>query len=222
MIDGKFQGDPLKGTKWENLTFYEYYEELSDEERQELKEHLESINAPFTWNVEYREEFYPREFSRTWRDIALMSKEQLKGYYYYNLRLDQIHREAHSQFSGDESLEDVILDDLHAFGNPLEGTKWEGMTVESFLDKSEEERNEIEEYLVSINAPSVISHKGWQQLDWWTWRDIASTCDDVVWEKFNIPGAYEYIKGLGLYKSTEDIHSVEDYEDIDSDEELPF
>lgn len=202
MINGRFQGDPLKGTKWENLTFYEYYEEMSDEERQELKEHLENINAPFTWDVDYREEFYPREFSRTWRDITLMSKEQLKGYYYYNLRLDQIHREAHSQFSGDESLEDIILDDLYAFGNPLEGTRWEGMTVESFLAKSEEERLKFEEYLESIDAPSVNNYEDCKHLDWWTWRDIASTALEVVWEKFNIPGTYENNKEVGLFTFT--------------------
>ena len=221
MINGRFQGDPLKGTKWENLTFYEYYEEMSDEERQELKEHLENINAPFTWDVDYREEFYPREFSRTWRDITLMSKEQLKGYYYYNLRLDQIHREAHSQFSGDESLEDIILDDLYAFGNPLEGTRWEDLTIHQYCTRmSDDERLKFEEYLESINAPSLNNYEDCKHLDWWTWRDIASTALEVVWEKFNIPGRYENIKEVGLFKSTPKNEKL-DEEPFDYDS-LPF
>lgn len=36
---------PLVSTRWENLTFNEYYI-MSDEERQEIKEYLDSINAP--------------------------------------------------------------------------------------------------------------------------------------------------------------------------------
>ena len=221
MINGRFQGDPLKGTKWENLTFYEYYEEMSDEERQELKEHLENINAPFTWDVDYREEFYPREFSRTWRDITLMSKEQLKGYYYYNLRLDQIHREAHSQFSEDESLEDEIFRGLHSFGNPLEGTRWEDLTIHQYCTRmSDDERLKFEEYLESINAPSLNNYEDCKHLDWWTWRDIASTALEVVWKKFKISGTYEYIKGVGLFTSTPKNEKL-DEEPFDYDS-LPF
>lgn len=208
MIDGRFfQGDPLKGTKWENLTFDEYHDEMSDDERKELKEHLESIKAPFTWGVFTREDFYPRGYNRTWRDIVLMSKEQLDDYHFYIWKRDALHREITSQANLDESVEDMILGDLYAFGNPLEGTKWENLTEQQFTTRlSDEERDEIEEYLVSINAPSMTNYEGWEHLDWWTWRDIASTALEVVWEKFNIPGAYEYIKELGLYKSTEDIH----------------
>lgn len=207
MIDGRFfQGDPLKGTKWENLTFDEYYDEMSDDERKELKEHLESINAPFTWGVFTREDLYPRGYNRTWRDIVLMTKEQLDDYHFYIWKGDELHREAFSQRNLDESVEDVILGDLYAFGNPLEGTRWEDMTIDSFVHMSDDERDKIDEYLESINAPSVTNYEGWEHLHWWTWRDIASTALEVVWEKFNIPGAYEYIKELGLYKSTEDIH----------------
>ena len=83
-----FKGDPLKGTKWESLTLHTYYEDMSDEERNELRKHLESINAPFRCDVNDAEDYYPKGLVGhwTWRDIVCMSAEQL-DYYYYELSL---------------------------------------------------------------------------------------------------------------------------------------
>lgn len=222
MIDGRFfQGDPLKGTKWENLTFDEYHDEMSDDERKELKEHLESIKAPFTWGVFTREDFYPRGYNRTWRDIVLMSKEQLDDYHFYIWKSDALHREAFSQCDIDESLEDEIFRGLHSFGNPLEGTRWEDLTIHQYCTRmSDDERLKFKEYLESINAPTVNNYEDCKHLDWWTWRDIASTALEVVWKKFKISGTYEYIKGVGLFTSTPKNEKL-DEEPFDYDS-LPF
>ena len=76
------------GTKWESLTLHTYYEDMSDEERNELRKHLESINAPFRCDVNDAEDYYPKGLVGhwTWRDIVCMSAEQL-DYYYYELSL---------------------------------------------------------------------------------------------------------------------------------------
>ena len=85
-----FIGDSLKKTRWENLTFDEYYT-MSGEKRQELKEYLESINAPSGYELlmEEEDELLEEEDELSgvcfisWRDIVLMSDEDLDFYKAY-------------------------------------------------------------------------------------------------------------------------------------------
>ena len=72
-----FIGDSLKKTRWENLTFDEYYL-MSDEEKLELKGHLVSINAPFSSDLQ--DEEAPEGNYKTWMDIVSMSDEELEKY----------------------------------------------------------------------------------------------------------------------------------------------
>lgn len=71
--------DPLKGTKWEDLTLPKYCNEMSDDEREELKEHLENINAPFAYEVD--DDINEEGDYKTWRDIVSMSDEELDKYW---------------------------------------------------------------------------------------------------------------------------------------------
>jgi len=77
MNENIFEGDPLEGTRWENLTFNEYYL-MSDEEKLELKGHLVSINAPFSSDLQ--DEEAPEGNYKTWMDIVSMSDEELEKY----------------------------------------------------------------------------------------------------------------------------------------------
>ena len=68
---------PLEDTRWEDLTFDEYYI-MSDEERQEFKEYLISINAPYGDELMREEEDeLPGVLFLSWRDIVLMSDDEL-------------------------------------------------------------------------------------------------------------------------------------------------
>lgn len=74
---------PLEGTRWENLTFNNYYN-MPDVERQELREYLESINAPYGGELMREEEDeLPGVLFLSWRDIVLMSDDELDFYKYY-------------------------------------------------------------------------------------------------------------------------------------------
>ena len=78
-----FIGDSLKKTRWENLTFDEYYT-MSGEKRQELKEYLISINAPYGDELMMQEEDdLPGVLFLSWRDIVLMSDDELEFYKQY-------------------------------------------------------------------------------------------------------------------------------------------
>jgi hypothetical protein len=77
------EGDPLEGTRWENLTFNEYYN-MSDEERQEFREYLISINAPYGDELMMQEEDdLPGVLFLSWRDIVIMSDDELDFYKQY-------------------------------------------------------------------------------------------------------------------------------------------
>jgi len=78
-----FVGPKLVGTKWENLTFKKYYEEMSDEERQELRKYLESINSPYGDDI-LEEDDPGGAFSyKAWRDIVSMSDDELEYWNQY-------------------------------------------------------------------------------------------------------------------------------------------
>ena len=180
MKDNNFKEDTLEGTRWENLTFGEYHYFFSDEEKRELKEYLESINAPLGSEINYEAD--PEENYKTWRDIVTMSEEELKDYWncvkarYTIVPIPGIER------------------------NPLEGTPWENLTIYDYVMKmSDVDRKELFNYLDRIQAPFSID-KG-DGIERWSWRDITTTALEVVYERFNIPGAYVYNKELGLYES---------------------
>ena len=86
MLETYFIEIPLESTRWENLTFGEYYN-MPDVERQELREYLESINAPSGY--ELLDELLEEEDDLSgvcfisWRDIVLMSDEDLDFYKAY-------------------------------------------------------------------------------------------------------------------------------------------
>ena len=122
-------GVPLEGTRWENLTFYEYYEELSSEEREKFKEYLESINAPFTCQIENENECYPKECVKTWRDIVSMSTEELKEYYCYILHTDELHRM------------NMVLEELDDFD-------LKDISNEDLLNLKEDESNYVDGYFM--------------------------------------------------------------------------
>ena len=74
---------PLEGTRWVNLTFDEYYT-MSDEKRQEFKDYLISINAPYGDELMREEEDeLPGVLFLSWRDIVLMSDDELDFYKHY-------------------------------------------------------------------------------------------------------------------------------------------
>lgn len=180
MSEYNYKGDPLEGTKWEYLTIGEYYCFLSDEEKQEFREYLESINAPLGVEINYKSD--SEENYKTWRDIVSMSEEELKDYWnsvkarYTIVPIQEIGR------------------------NPLEGTPWENLTIYDYIMKmSDVDRKELFNYLDRIQAPFSID-KG-DGIERWSWRDITTTALEVVYERFNIPGAYVYNKELGLYES---------------------
>lgn len=77
MNDNYYKGDPLTGTRWEDLSFDEYYN-MTDDDRKELREYLESINAPFGSDID--DEADPEGNYKTWRDIVSMSDEELEDY----------------------------------------------------------------------------------------------------------------------------------------------
>jgi len=79
-----FVGPKLVGTKWEDLTFDEYYI-MSDEERQEIKEYLDSINAPSGYELmmEEGEEILPGVCYLSWKNIVSMSDDELEDYKRY-------------------------------------------------------------------------------------------------------------------------------------------
>ena len=88
-----FVGPKLVGTKWEDLTFDEYYI-MSDEERQEIKEYLESINAPSGYELmmEEGEEILPGVCYLSWKNIVSMSDDSLEFYKAYrDVRYPPIH-----------------------------------------------------------------------------------------------------------------------------------
>ena len=80
MFETYFIEIPLEGTRWENLTFDDYYN-MPDEERQVLRKYLESINAPLGSN--FVDEYYPEASFITWRDIVSMSDDELEDYNRY-------------------------------------------------------------------------------------------------------------------------------------------
>lgn len=72
---------PLVSTRWENLTFNNYYN-MPDVERQELREYLESINAPCGSNIVDEDSPVVASYI-TWRDIVSMSNDELEDYKRY-------------------------------------------------------------------------------------------------------------------------------------------
>lgn len=73
-----YSGDPLKGSRWEDLSFEDYLN-MSNEERQELKSYLEDlIEVPPGWGFVDEDGYY-----NEWMHIvSLSSDEELKDYYY--------------------------------------------------------------------------------------------------------------------------------------------
>ena len=173
MNDNYYKGDPLEGTRWENLSFDEYYN-MTDDERKELREHLESINAPFGSDI--IDEANPEDNYKTWRDIVTMSEEELKDYWNcvkarYTFEIGR---------------------------NPLEGTPWENLTIFDYvMEMSEVERKELFCYLERIQAP-YGSNKD-DGIDRWSWRDIVTLPLETVKYRVNNP-SYVYNKELGLYE----------------------
>ena len=75
-----YNGDPLEGTRWEKLSFDDYYN-MANEERQELRCYLECINAPYWYNLV--NESNPEGHYNTWRDIVSMTNNELEEYKQY-------------------------------------------------------------------------------------------------------------------------------------------
>jgi len=82
MFDYYFIEIPLEDTRWENLTFNEYYN-MSDEERQEFREYLISINAPYGDDFTDEDDPPGAYFCITWRDIVSFSDDSLERYKLY-------------------------------------------------------------------------------------------------------------------------------------------
>lgn len=82
MFDYYFIGTLLEDTRWENLTFDEYYN-MSDEERQDFREYLESINAPYGDDFPDEDGVGGAYFYITWSDIVSFSDDSLERYKLY-------------------------------------------------------------------------------------------------------------------------------------------
>ena len=188
MKDDYFKGDPLVGTRWENLTFGEYYYFFSDEEKQELKEYLENINAPFGSDI--NDEDYQKGNYKTWRDIVSLSEDEFNYY------------------RGLVKARDKYLPIPGIHRNPLEGTLWENLTIYDYIKcMSYKERKELLSYLERVHAP--FCPRTDDGVERWSWRDITTTLLEIIESKFNIPGVYVYNKELGIFESPHSCDSEE-------------
>ena len=180
MKENNFKRDLLEGTRWENLTFGEYHYFFSDEEKRELKEYLESINAPFGSDINNEDD--PEGNYKTWRDIVSMSEDEQDDYWEYVK-------------ARDKKLPTPGIDK-----NPLEGTRWENLSLYDYVKiMSDKERKELFCYLESVHAPLCP----WTDdgVERWSWRDITTTLLEIIEYEFNYPDAYVYNKELGIFES---------------------
>ena len=83
MFNIYFVGPKLVGTKWENLTLKKYYEEMSDDERKDLRKYLESINSPYGDDILEEDDSGGAFSYKAWRDIVSMSDDELEDYNRY-------------------------------------------------------------------------------------------------------------------------------------------
>ncbi len=179
MKENIFKKDPLEGTKWANLTLGEYHYLLLNNEQQELKQYLESINAPFGSDI--NDEDYQKGNYKTWRDIVSLSEDEFNYY------------------RGLVKARDKYLPIPGIHRNPLEGTLWENLTIYDYIKcMSYKERKELLSYLERVHAP--FCPRTDDGVERWSWRDITTEQLEIVECKLHIPGVHVYNKELGIYE----------------------